>query len=189
MPAAGAKGRGTALLVVGLVLLIVGALFLAVGVVEAAFEISGIGVPFLYEVSALCIPTTIVPGVVLVIYGWKSRRQGRDMATFAAWVKTYRRISMKDLANKLGKPPQETERIMLDCVDKGLIQGFIDRSTDEFVLQEAAGREHYIANCPGCSNSLQRRYLDGETVRCPYCGTVIAGPSSPHGMPPDARPP
>ncbi len=70
---------------------------------------------------------------------------------------------------------------MLDCVEKGLIRGFIDRSTDEFVLQEAAGVEHFVANCPGCSNSLQRRYLDGETVKCPYCGTVIAGPSSPRG--------
>lgn len=103
------------------------------------------------------------------------------MAAFAAWVQTYRRISMKDLANKLGKPPQETERIMLECVEKGLVRGFIDRSTDEFVLQEAAGVEHYVANCPGCGNSLQRRYLDGETVQCPYCGTVIAGPSSPRG--------
>ncbi len=160
---------------------------MAVGVVEATFDISGIGVPFLHEVSALCIPTTIVPGAVLVVYGWRGRRQGRDMATFATWAKTCRRISIKDLANKLGKPPQDTERIMLDCVERGLIRGFIDRSTDEFVLQEAAGQEHFIANCPGCSNSLQRRHLDGETVKCPYCGTVIAGPSSPHGIPPPDR--
>ena len=186
-----ATRRATALFVAGIVLLIVGALFLAVGVEEATVNSAGAGTPFLIEVSALCIPTTIVPGIVLLLYGWKGRKQGQDMATFAAWVQTYRRISMRDLANKLGKPPAETERIMLDCVEKGLIRGFIDRSTEEFVLQEAAGVEHFVATCPGCGNSLQRRYLDGETVQCPYCGTVIAGPSSPRGRagPDDLRGP
>lgn len=181
MPVTAGKGRATFLFGLGIVLLIVGAVFLAVGVEEAVTGSAGVGVPFLYEVTALCIPTTIVPGLVLLFYGWKGRRQGQDMATFAAWVQTYRRISMKELANKLGKPPQKTERIMLECVEKGLVRGFIDRSTDEFVLQEAAGVEHFVALCPGCGNSLQRRYLDGETVQCPYCGTVIAGRSSPRG--------
>lgn len=185
MPRADAKRRATALFVAGAVLLVIGALFMAVGVVEAITGFAGVGILFLYEVSALCIPTTIVPGIVLLLYGWKGRRQGSSMEMFVAWVKTYRRISMTDLANKLGKPPQETERIMLDCIEKGMIQGFIDRSTNEFVLQEAAGKEHFVASCPGCGNALQRRYLDGETVVCPYCGTVIAGPSSPHGRAPD----
>ena len=189
MPARTGKERGTAALIVGIVLLLVGALFLAVGAVEGVTGFSGIGMLFLYEVLALCLPTTVVPGIVLVVYGLKWRRSGEDLAAFAAWVKTYRRISMKDLANRLGKPPKDTERIMLECVEKGLVHGFIDRSTDEFVLQEAAGVEHFVATCPGCSNSLQRRYLDGETVQCPYCGTVIAGPSSPHGTSREGAPP
>lgn len=180
------RSRATVQVAVGVVLLLVGALFFFVAALDAMgitqTESSGTYL-VLIEASAICTPTTIVPGIILIYYGRKTRRESGQLAEFAAWVKTYRRIGLADLAKKLGKTEYETEKVLIGCVEKGLLQGFVDRSTSEFVLQAAAGREHFVGKCPGCATSLQRRYLDGETVICPYCGTVIAGPSSPAGTP------
>ena len=61
----------------------------------------------------------------------------------------------------------------MTVVDRGLLKGFIDRDTDEFVLQEAVGQENFVDTCPRCGANLQRRFFRGETVTCPYCHTVI----------------
>ena len=92
---------------------------------------------------------------------------------FTAWVKTYRRIGLRDLAAKLGKSQYEAEQLLVTVVDRGLLKGFIDRDTDEFVLQEAVGQENFVDTCPRCGANLQRRFFPGETVTCPYCHAVI----------------
>lgn len=131
---------------------------------------------FLPIITATCVPTSLVPGVIFLYLGRRARETEKSLVEFAAWVKTYRRISMADLARKLGKAPYEAERVLIQVVDRGLVPGFIDRSTDEFVLQSAVGQEQFIDRCPRCNGNLQRRYFQGETVRCPYCQSVIVGP-------------
>lgn len=144
---------------------------------------------FLPIITAICIPTTLVPGLLLFVLGWRARAAEKSLVEFAAWVKTYRRISMADLARKLGKAPYEAEKVLIQVVDRGLVPGFIDRATDEFVLQAAVGQEQFIERCPRCNGSLQRRYFQGETVRCPYCQSVIVEPQQTARKVPRDQPP
>lgn len=125
--------------------------------------------------GTLCTIVGIVPGVLFIVLGMKARRMEKELVEFSAWVKTYRRITLADLARKLGKPQLEAEKILVQVVDLGLVKGFIDRQTDEFILQEALGQEQFIDRCPRCNANLQRRFFKGETVRCPYCQSVIVG--------------
>lgn len=128
--------------------------------------------------GTLCTITGIAPGILFLFLAVKARQVEKDLVEFSAWVKTYRRIGLGDLARKLGKPTYDAEKILIQVVDRGLVKGFIDRQTDEFVLQEAVGQELFIERCPRCAASLQRRYFAGETVLCPYCRSVIVSPDS-----------
>lgn len=140
-----------------------------------------VGVPY-YEPSAfvllagLCTPGALAPGLLFIYLGRKAKRREKELIEFSSWVKTYRRISIAELARKLGKPEIEAEKVLIEVVDRGLVPGFIDRSTNEFILQSAVGQELFIETCPRCHGNLQRRYFQGETVRCPYCQSVIAAP-------------
>lgn len=126
--------------------------------------------------AAVCTPTALAPGLIFVYLGRNANRREKELIEFSAWVKTYRRIAVPDLARKLGKQEIEAEKVLIEVVDRGLVHGFIDRATNEFVLQEAVGQELIIETCPRCNANLQRRYFAGETVRCPYCDSVISAP-------------
>lgn len=123
--------------------------------------------------AAVCVPTALVPGLLLLFVGRKASLKEKELVAFTAWVKTYRRIGLRDLAAKLGKPQVEAEQSLVSAVDRGLLKGFIDRTTDEFVLQEAVGQENFVEACPRCGANLQKRFFLGETVTCPYCHSVI----------------
>lgn len=124
-------------------------------------------------IAGLCTFTALVPGLLFVFFGLKARKRESELVEFSAWVRTYRRIGLADLARKLGKSELETEKVLVGAVDKGLVPGFIDRATNEFVVQEAIGQEVYVETCPHCGGRVQQRYLAGETIRCPYCQSVI----------------
>ena len=164
-----------------------GALFLLTGLLGILLGVAyAFGWPY-YDPGALpvfgtlCTIVGIAPGILFVFLAVKAGRLEKDLVEFSAWVKTYRRISLADLARKLGKTPFESEKLLVQVVDRGLVKGFIDRQTDEFVLQEVVGQEQFIERCPRCNGNLQRRFFLGETVRCPYCQSVIVG------EPPTAR--
>lgn len=124
-------------------------------------------------VGGLCALGGVLPGALLLFLGFRARRREGELVEFAAWVHTYRRIGFVDLARKLKKTPTDTEKILVEVADRGLVRGFIDRATNEFVIQEAIGQEVFIDHCPRCGASVQQRYLVGETIRCPYCTSVI----------------
>ncbi|OGS60089.1 MAG: hypothetical protein A3K59_05425 [Euryarchaeota archaeon RBG_19FT_COMBO_69_17] len=129
---------------------------------------------FLGIITAFCVPTALVPGVVFILLGLRARRRERDLVEFAAWVKTYRRISLQNLGGKLGRSAFEAEKLLVEAVDRGFVKGFIDRTSEEFVLQEAVGEELFIESCPRCRGNIRQRYFRGETIVCPYCSAVIA---------------
>lgn len=136
---------------------------------------------FLPKIAAFCIPTGLAPGILLIFLARRAKKREKELVEFTAWIKTYRRIGLDELARKLGKPQYEAEKTLIEVVDRGLLKGFIDRATDEFVLQEAIGQEQFIETCPRCQANISKRYFLGETVTCPYCNAVIAQrrPASP----------
>ncbi len=177
------RAKDTLYLALGGLFLIAGALGILIGI-SYAFGWPYYSPSTLPVLGAFCTLTGIVPGVLFVFIGLRARRTEKDLVGFAAWVRTYRRVPLVDLARKLGKTPFETEKVLVQAVDRSLVRGFIDRQSDEFVLQEVVGSEIFVDRCPRCGASLQRRYFLGETVLCPFCNSVIVGP-----MPAPPRPP
>src|SRR5688572_9828851 len=39
--------------------------------------------------TVLCSATGIVPGAILLLLGWRARKEERSLVAFAAWIKTY----------------------------------------------------------------------------------------------------
>ena len=172
------RAKDTLYFTLGTLFLIAGAIGILIGVAYAYGwpRYDAVALPVL---GGFCTLTGVVPGVLLLFMGLRAHRVEKDLVEFAAWVRTYRRVLLSDLAGKLGKAPYETEKILLQVVDRGLVRGFIDRQTNEFVLQEVVGSELFVDRCPRCGAALQRRYLPGETVVCPFCSSVIVGPAPP----------
>lgn len=165
-------------LMLGIGLLCFFALSLGVGLTSDMFELFAVA----------CVPTTLIPGVILAAIGLKGKRRDRELMEFSSWVKSYRRIALTDVARKLNKSEFETDKILVEVVDRGMVAGFIDRQTNEFVLKEEIGRSQYVESCNHCGASLKRQYPLGETVLCPYCGSVILGPPPPPQQQPPPQP-
>jgi len=81
------------------------------------------------------------------------------------------------MAQRIGKTRFETEKLLGEALDDGLVKGVIDRSSDEFVVQErAAGQEHFVGACPNCGGNVDTWFFPEERVTCPYCERVVEIP-------------
>jgi hypothetical protein len=170
--------KDTAYLVLGVLLLIGGVLGIT------AETVAGSPAYFVWGL-VLCGGAGVAPGLVLLVLGWKARIEEKQLVEFSSWVRTYRRIPMNDLAKNLGKTRFETEKILAKTVDRGLAHGVIDRSTDEFVLQESIGQSIFVENCPRCGAHIGRWFFPEERFVCQYCNQVILASSSAVRIPPD----
>lgn len=136
---------------------------------------------FLWDIPLfmyLCGPITIIPGVIAVALGVMQWRRERAVIEFANWAKSQRRIKMDLMAQRIGKTRYETEKLLGESIDAGLVKGVIDRSADEFVVQEmVAGQAHFVGACPNCGGNVDRWYFPEERVTCPYCDRVVATPA------------
>ena len=137
-------------------------------------------VVLLYDVPLflyLCGPITIIPGVIAIAVGVRQWRRERNVVEFASWAKSQRRIKMDVMAQRLGKTRFETEKLLGKALDEGLVKGAIDRTTDEFVSQDAVKQEHFVGTCPNCGGNVDTWYFPEERVVCPYCERVVALPA------------
>jgi len=128
---------------------------------------------FLY----VCGPITVIPGVVAIAVGVRQWRRVRTVVEFAHWAKSQRRIRMDLMAQRLGKTRFETEKLLGKALNEGLVKGAIDRTTDEFVSQDAVKQEHFVGACPNCGGNVDTWYFPEERVVCPYCERVVALPA------------
>src|SRR5207245_2468122 len=58
------------------------------------------------------------------------------------------------MAQRLGKTRFETEKLLGKALSEGLVKGAIDRTTDEFVSQDAVKQEHFVGTCPNCGGNV-----------------------------------
>jgi len=125
---------------------------------------------FLY----LCGPITVIPGVVAIALGIRQWRRERAVVDFADWIKSQRRIKMDVMASRIGKSRYETEKLLGEAIDAKLVKGVIDRSADEFVLQEeTTGQQVFVAKCPNCGGDVNRWAFPEEVWTCPYCERAV----------------
>jgi len=128
---------------------------------------------FLY----VCGPITVIPGVIAIAVGVRQWRRVRTVVEFAHWAKSQRRIKMDLMAQRLGKTRFETEKLLGKALNEGLVKGAIDRTTDEFVSQDAVKQQHFVGACPNCGGNVDTWYFPEERVVCPYCERVVALPA------------
>jgi len=129
---------------------------------------------FLY----LCGPITFIPGVIALTIGIAQWRRERAVLEFVEWLKSQRRVKMDLMAQRIGKTRYETEKLLGKALNKGLVKGAIDRTTDEFVLEEAVKQEHFAGQCPHCGGNVDTWYFPEERVTCPYCERAISVPAN-----------
>ena len=136
---------------------------------------------FLWDVPQLvylCGPITIIPGTVSILLGVRQWRHERVVVEFANWARSQRRIKMDVMAQRIGKTRFETEKLLGEAIDDGLVKGVIDRSADEFVAQDGdEGRAHFVGVCPNCGGNVDAWYFPEERVTCPYCERTVAVPA------------
>src|SRR3989442_2445116 len=121
------------------------------------------------ELLYLCGPVTIIPGTIAIVLGVRQWHREQAVIEFANWAKSQRRIKMDVMAQRIGKTRFETEKLLSEALDDGLVKGVIDRSSDEFVVQErAAGQEHFVGACPNCGGNVDTWYFPAERAICPY---------------------
>jgi len=126
------------------------------------------------ELLYLCGPVTIIPGTIAIVLGVRQWHREQAVIEFANWAKSQRRIKMDVMAQRIGKTRFETEKLLGEALDDGLLKGVIDRSLDEFVVQErAAGQEHFVGACPNCGGNVDTWYFPEERVICPYCERAV----------------
>ncbi len=126
----------------------------------------------------ICIPPAFIPGAICLVLGVRAWQREQRVLEFAEWVKSQRRIKMDVMAQRMGRTRFETERLLGEALDKGLVQGAIDRSADEFVLRETAGQQLFVGKCPNCGGEFSQWYFPEERFKCPYCEYAVGGPSA-----------
>jgi hypothetical protein len=121
----------------------------------------------------LCSATGIIPGALLLLLGWRARKEEKTLVAFSAWIKTYRRIPLDDLARNLGKTRFDTEQVLAAAVDRRLVEGIVDRTTDEFVVKESLGQQIFVEQCPHCGAAIHRWFLPEDRLICAHCNQPI----------------
>ncbi len=167
MPAPEPKGGGP----LGLdaaTMLAVGGFVLVFGVI-----VVGMSIALTPILAYICVPGGIIPGAIALGLGVIEYRREKQLKEFATWIRTYRRIRIDDLARKVGKPPIEAERLLAQAIDLGYVQGVIDRSTDEFVLEGTERQQVFVEKCPHCGGSVDRWAFPEERFPCPYCDQAV----------------
>ncbi|MGQ0797136.1 MAG: PCI domain-containing protein [Methanobacteriota archaeon] len=145
--------------------------------------------------AALCVPIGVVPGAIAVGYGlivrsWesKARKYEEALRALAAYVKPYRRIPLNDLAANTGRTRMQAEQMLGDAIDRGYLRGVIDRSAQEFVVQEAVPHQVLVERCPHCGGDVNRWSFPEESFTCPYCDRAVAAPGARSSHEPLRRP-
>jgi len=121
----------------------------------------------------LCLPTTILPGAVVLAWGAIVYRREQHLAEFASWLKAYRREKVDELARRYGKSRYEFERLLGKAIDRGLVNAVIDRSADEYVSKDVEAPTIFVGRCPECGGDVNKWAFPEEMWTCPYCSQSV----------------
>ncbi len=131
----------------------------------------------------ICAPLTVLPGLVCLAIGLRGRRRAKRLEGLAGMLKAYRRIKISRIAAKLAVTELKAENLVVECLKAELLQGHIDRQTDEFFTQKAIDQRLHIGDCPKCGAPHDQVRLLGETAKCDSCGSLLTEPKSPSSPP------
>jgi uncharacterized paraquat-inducible protein A len=119
-----------------------------------------------------CMPFVLVVGILFAYVGLRAEQERREFEKLAGYIGAYRRIKIPLLAQKMNLSEFETERRIIKCVRLGLMTGFIDRASDEFFNPQGVAGKVFLG-CPQCGGSVEQMVMEGETGKCPFCGSLM----------------
>ncbi len=134
----------------------------------------------------ICIPGGVLPAAIALLFGVIEWHREKPLKEFAAWVQTYRRIRMDDLARKVGKTPMEAERLLSHAIELHYVAGVVDRATDKFVLASAEKQQVFVERGAHCGGVVNPWAFPEERFPCPYCSVAVEAPSATTSAPPGA---
>jgi len=159
------KTLGLAVMIPGIMLLII-ALFGIIGGDKPEDFSIGIGV----SVFSLVL---IIPGIILFRAGQRQSKEETLVRQLVSMLTSYRRMSLADMASKLGINEGEAQRLLNLAIDQQLVQGNMDRTTGEFFVSGSLQDIKKLTKCPYCGAPVEQIYHSGETAKCPSCGSLF----------------
>jgi hypothetical protein len=88
------------------------------------------------NILGICTPIVLIPSLLFFLIGFRGYRKNKRARDVADILRLYRSMHISELAERLGKSRPETETIVFDCVNDGLIQGYIDPGSKRFIVTE-----------------------------------------------------
>ena len=150
----------------GIAGLFFGFFFLLIGFITIGT--TGIGSMFF-----ICSAVGLIPGFLFIAQVFKLRKKDQELQELGNVLQAYRRITMAEIARKLGVNEFEAEKRVAKAIEKGYVKGYIDRNTHEFFTVESMNQVVHYASCPKCGAPRDKLYLVGEQVNCSACGSVL----------------
>lgn len=124
----------------------------------------------------LCAALGLVPGFIFIAQVFRIRNRERELESLGEVLKVYRRIQMAEIARKLGVAEFQAEKMVASAIDRGYVEGYVDRNTREFFTVESISQAIPLENCPRCGAPREKLYLTGEQVKCSACDSVLQYP-------------
>jgi hypothetical protein len=166
------RGRGTAMLVSGIVLLAVAALLSVLSVALALASVEG-RFSGLVCFCAAAVPLG-VPGVALLLGGRSRRARARHLRDLEGLALARARLSLEDLCRELETSPSETRALVREALGHGILEGRLDLVEDVFLSALADPRfGERAARCRACGAASAVVRGPGVAPRCPYCGAAM----------------
>ncbi len=127
------------------------------------------------SIAGICTIILLIPAVILLYLAFRITNKEKKAEDLASLLHMYRRISLADLAEKVGKTEIEVEKEIVEAIKMGKVQGYIDRTTNEFFTKESMTQQLEVRDvatlkCSACNGSLPGTYMRGQTFECPHCG-------------------
>ncbi|HRX16874.1 MAG TPA: hypothetical protein P5123_11215 [Spirochaetota bacterium] len=117
----------------------------------------------------------VLPGIFFLYQGYKATKEEEMVESLAMIIHATRRISIDNIAEKMGVSVPTARRFMLMALKLRLINGFFDRTTGEFFTEDGKTDTSPFKFCPHCGSPFNKIFLHGETIKCPACGSLFSG--------------
>ncbi len=110
---------------------------------------------------------------ILIYIGHRNSKMEEEIETAASIIKSYRRIKLYDLAEKMHVSVTRANIALSKAVSLKLISGNFDRTTDEFFTEEGKFTKIEYKFCPSCGAPFSGTFLEGDTIKCDNCGAIV----------------
>ena len=90
-------------------------------------------------------------------------------------LKAYRRVRLEDFGERIGMEPWDAEKVILECLEDGLVHGYISHRSKTFFTKEYLDQLDDVQfgwACRGCGARNTELLLPGEEDKCSYCGSM-----------------